>query len=92
MSWQPAPDSAAAAGVGVRGSQAAFRRHLDTTPLGHLRRVHLDHAHYDLAIADPAITTVGAVAARWGFANHSRFTAHYHAAYGVLPSTTLRSR
>ncbi|MEU7875843.1 hypothetical protein [Dactylosporangium sp. NPDC049140] len=26
------------------------------------------------------------MAARWGFANHSRFTAIYRAAYGVTPS------
>ncbi len=31
-----------------------------------------------------------AVAARWGF-TPSRFTEHYRAAYGVLPSHTLRT-
>ncbi|WP_433222514.1 helix-turn-helix transcriptional regulator [Dactylosporangium sp. CS-047395] len=83
-------DVAVAAHVTVRALQLAFRRHLDTTPTAYLRRVRLEHAHRDLAAADPASTTVTAVAARWGFANHSRFTANYRAAYGLPPSRTLR--
>jgi AraC-like DNA-binding protein len=85
-------DVADAAHVTIRTLQLAFRRHLDTTPAAYLRRVRLEHAHRDLLDADPATTTVGAVAARWGFASHSRFTAHYHAAYGQAPSETLRHR
>ncbi|GAA3455470.1 AraC family transcriptional regulator [Dactylosporangium matsuzakiense] len=85
-------DVAAAAHVTIRTLQLAFRRHLDTTPGAYLRRVRLEHAHRDLLAGDPAHTTVGAVAARWGFASHSRFTAHYHAAYGQAPSETLRRR
>lgn len=81
---------AEAAHVSVRAVQLAFRRHLDTTPMAYLRRVRLDHAHRALIAADPEKTTVAAVAARWGFANHSRFTAIYRAAYGVLPSATLK--
>ncbi|WP_433087805.1 helix-turn-helix transcriptional regulator [Dactylosporangium sp. CA-052675] len=85
-------DVAAAAHVTIRTLQLAFRRHLDTTPGAYLRRVRLEHAHRDLLDADPPTTTVGAVAARWGFASHSRFTAHYHEVYGQLPSDTLRHR
>ncbi|WP_432993835.1 helix-turn-helix transcriptional regulator [Dactylosporangium sp. CA-233914] len=85
-------DVAEAAHVTIRTLQLAFRRHLDTTPGAYLRRVRLEHAHRDLLEADPATTTVSAVAARWGFASHSRFTAHYHAAYGQAPSETLRRR
>jgi AraC-like DNA-binding protein len=80
-----------AAHVTVRALQLAFRRHLDTTPMAYLRRARLDHAHHDLRAADPARDSVGAIAARWGFVNHSRFTASYRAAYGVTPSQTLRS-
>ncbi|QFZ20025.1 AraC family transcriptional regulator [Saccharothrix syringae] len=83
-------DIAAAARVGVRAVQLAFRRHLDTTPMTYLQGIRLDHAHRDLLAADPARTTVSRIAARWGFANHGRFTAAYRAAYGVLPSSTLR--
>lgn len=81
---------AEAAHVSVRAVQLAFRRHLDTTPMAYLRRVRLDHAHRTLVEADFRTTTVAAVAARWGFANHSRFTAVYRTAYGVLPSDTLK--
>jgi len=84
-------DVAGAAHVTIRTLQLAFRRHLDTTPGAYLRRVRLEHAHRDLLSGDPATTTVGAVAARWGFASHSRFTAHYHAVYGQPPSDTLRT-
>jgi AraC-like DNA-binding protein len=85
-------DVAGACHVTIRTLQLAFRRHLDTTPSAYLRRVRLEHAHRDLVAAPPASTTVGAVAARWGFTNHSQFTAHYHAAYGLPPSRTLRCR
>ena len=70
--------------------QLAFRRHLDTTPLGYLRRVRLDYAHRQLAAADPRYESVTAVAYRWGFSS-SRFAAYYRQAYGVLPSQTLRN-
>ena len=83
---------AEAARLGVRGLQLAFRRHLGTTPTALLRRVRLENAHRQLLAADPATTTVSAVAMQWGFASHSTFTAHYRAAYGVLPSVTLRRR
>ncbi|WP_433296044.1 helix-turn-helix domain-containing protein [Actinoplanes sp. CA-030573] len=85
-----AADIAAAAHVTIRTIQVAFRRHLDTTPTAHLRRVRLHHAHRDLQAADPTTTTVFAVASRWGFPNHSRFTASYHQTYGTTPSQTLR--
>ena len=81
---------AAAAGVTVRAVQLAFRRHLDTTPLGYLRRVRLDYAYQQLAAADPQHESVTAVAYRWGFSS-SRFAAYYRQAYGVLPSQTLRN-
>jgi transcriptional regulator GlxA family with amidase domain len=84
-------DIARAAYVTPRALQLAFRRHLDITPLGYLRRVRLDHAHRDLAQASPGDgTTVTTVSYRWGFATPSRFAATYRAAYGIPPSDTLR--
>ncbi|GGQ70152.1 AraC family transcriptional regulator [Couchioplanes azureus] len=83
-------DIAAAAGVSVRALQAGFRRHLDITPLGYLRRVRLDRAHRDLQAADPtAGATVAAIARRWGFADLSRFAADYRRTFGRLPRHTL---
>ncbi|MGX1804543.1 AraC family transcriptional regulator [Nocardia sp. NPDC055321] len=83
---------AAEARVTPRALQAGFRRHFDTTPLGYLRRVRLEHAHRDLRAADPTLgATVETIAARWGFPHPSRFAAQYKRAFGVLPSHTLRS-
>jgi AraC-like DNA-binding protein len=83
---------AAAAGVGARALQSSFRRHLDTTPLGYLRRVRLERVHRDLQAADPSGgATVRAAAQRWGFANPSRFAADYREAFGQAPSRTLRT-
>jgi AraC-like DNA-binding protein len=85
-----ADDIAAAAHVSMRAVQLAFRRHLGTTPMSYLRRVRLERAHRELLAADPARTTVTAVASRWGFASPSRFTAYYRASFGALPSQTLQ--
>jgi AraC-like DNA-binding protein len=43
---------ARAARLSPRGLQAAFRRHLDTTPLGYLRSVRMEWAHRELQSAD----------------------------------------
>lgn len=83
---------ATAAGVTGRALQYAFRRYFGTTPTGYLRRVRLERAHAELADADPASgLTVSAVARRWGWASHSRFTVAYQQRFGVLPSHTLRT-
>ncbi|MGY1701696.1 helix-turn-helix transcriptional regulator [Geodermatophilus sp. SYSU D00766] len=84
-------DIARAAHVTPRAVQLAFRRHRNTTPTAYLRRVRLAQAHRQLRDATPGDgVTVTAVAARWGF-TPSRFTERYRAAYGVLPSSTLRT-
>lgn len=83
---------AAAARVGERALQVAFRKQQDTTPLGYLRHVRLDRAHRDLVAADPARgDTVQQIAARWGYSNPGRFSSLYLAAYGHSPKFTLRS-
>jgi len=82
-------DVAAAAGVGVRSLQMAFRRFRDGTPMGFLRRARLERAHADLQAARPG-TTVTDVATRWGFAHFGRFAQAYRARYGQSPSRTLQ--
>ncbi|MFE6847342.1 helix-turn-helix domain-containing protein [Streptomyces sp. NPDC057686] len=82
-------EMAAAAGVTPRALQYAFRRHLGTTPTAYLRRVRLALAHADLLAADPSRDTVTAIAHRWGFHHHGRFSALYRAAYGGPPRRTL---
>ncbi|BCJ48368.1 hypothetical protein GCM10010168_77060 [Actinoplanes ianthinogenes] len=83
---------AASAGLSARALQAGFRRHYDTTPTGYLLKVRLEHAHRDLQAADPTTgATVAGIARRWGFPDHSRFTAAYRKTYGQTPSHTLRT-
>jgi AraC-like DNA-binding protein len=86
-----ASDIAGAAHVSTRAVQLAFRRHIDTTPMAYLRRVRLRHAHDQLMAATSQDgLTVTDVAMQWGFANPSRFSQYYRAAYGRPPSWTLR--
>lgn len=81
---------AEAIGVSVRSLQQGFRAHLDTTPLGYLRRVRLARARSDLLAASPHDgSSVTTIALRWGFTHLSRFAQTYQAAYGELPSNTL---
>ncbi len=83
---------AAAAGVGVRALQEAFRRHLETTPSAYLRTLRLDHARKDLEAGGPGNTSVTDVALRWGFVHLSRFAADYRKAFDEYPRDTLRRR
>lgn len=81
---------AAAAGLSVRGTQAAFRRHLDTTPLEHLRRTRLARVHRVLQEATRGDgVTVAATAAEWGFLHPGRFSQWYRRSYGCSPQQTL---
>ncbi|WP_211298612.1 helix-turn-helix transcriptional regulator [Kineococcus rhizosphaerae] len=85
-------DIAAAAGVGARALQLAFRTHLGVTPTAYLRRVRLENAHRELQAADPTgRATVAAIAARWGFVRPDRFARAYREAFGVAPSLSLRT-
>jgi AraC-like DNA-binding protein len=85
-------DIAVAARLSPRGLQAAFRRHLDTTPLAYLRGVRMERAHRDLQRAGPGDgVSVAALAAKWGFTHLGRFAIEYRRQFGVYPSYTLRS-
>ncbi|MVU83041.1 helix-turn-helix domain-containing protein [Nocardia sp. ET3-3] len=82
---------AAACFVTVRSLQLAFRRHLDTTPTGRLRRMRLHAAREELRALSPGDGhTVTSTAQRWGFAHPGRFAIEYRRAYGQSPSATLR--
>ena len=80
---------AAAAGIGPRGLQAAFRRHRDTTPAAYVSRVRLDRAHRELVDSDPADRdSVPAAAARWGFPRPSALVTAHQQVYGCPPGQT----
>ena len=85
-------DIARDAGLSTRALQVAFRRHHDVTPMAFLREVRLRRAHEELSAADPEVTTVAAVAAKWGFFNPGRFASEFRAAFGQYPKYTLAAR
>lgn len=81
---------ARSARLSPRGLQAAFHKHLDTSPAAYLRKVRLAHAHRELQEADPRSGRgVAEIAARWGFLHPGRFAAAYREQFGVPPSHTL---
>lgn len=83
-------DIAHAAGLSPRALQAAFRRHLDTTPLAYLRQVRMDYAHRDLQASRPGDgQSVATIAQRWGFAHLGRFASSHRDRYGVLPRQVM---
>jgi AraC-like DNA-binding protein len=65
---------------------------MQSSPTEYVRHVRLRYAHRELLVADPATTTVEAVAHRWGFTHRGRFAAQYRDRYGVRPAGTLRRR
>ncbi len=81
---------AEAAGLTLRGLQQAFRRRLGLTPTAYLRQVRLDRARDELLALTPHETTVGSVAATWGFTHFGRFSVAYRARFGESPRDTLR--
>ncbi|PCN48764.1 hypothetical protein Csp2054_04055 [Curtobacterium sp. 'Ferrero'] len=85
-------DIAAAARMSSRGLQQAFVRADLPSPMTALRETRLRLVRDALRHADPATTTVGAVAVAWGFGHLGRFAGYYEQAFGELPSVTLRER
>jgi transcriptional regulator GlxA family with amidase domain len=82
---------AGAGRLSPRALQAAFRKHLGTTPLGYLRATRMGRVHADLQSARPGDgQTVSTIANRWGFSQLSRFAHDYKDRYGVSPRETLR--
>ena len=75
--------------LSVRALQAGFKRELGTAPMAYLRLVRLRRAHAALRDANPAETTVQAVAMGLGLLHQGRFAVNYREAFGESPSETL---
>jgi transcriptional regulator GlxA family with amidase domain len=73
--------------VSTRTLQYAFRRQLGCTPSDYLRRIRLDLARQ--ALREGSATSVGDVAARFGFHNPGRFAAEYRGLFDENPRQTL---
>ena len=84
-------EAAAAAGFTPRGLQQAFQRRLGITPTTYLRRIRLDRVRDELRAFGPHETSVGAVAAEWGFTHLGRFAVEYRLRFGESPRDTLRA-
>lgn len=76
--------------VSARALQTAFRRELGCSPMEYVRRVRLDRARAELLNPTEGVTTIGDVAATWGFYNPGRFSLLYKQQFGEQPSQTLR--
>lgn len=83
-------DVAEAVGVSVRSLQEGFRRETGSSPISYLQEHRLAAVRAALISADPARTTVTAVAVTHGFPHLGRFAVSYRKAYGEAPSETLR--
>lgn len=77
--------------LSARALQDGFARTVEMSPMQYLRRVRMSRARDELVLRTPEETTVGDVAARWGFLHHGRFAAAYRARFGETPAQTLRS-
>lgn len=80
---------AAAAGLGRRALQRAFRKALDASPRAVLTDLRLDRARSRLLTPAPDLTVAG-VARASGFARPGRFAAAYRRRFGETAAATLR--
>jgi AraC-like DNA-binding protein len=82
-------DVAAELGVSVRSLQTGFRHWRSTTPNAFLRQIRLQLVRDQLrrSCGEGNVTSV---ALRYGFSHLGRFSAYYRAAFGEVPSVTLR--
>ncbi|RZL87252.1 MAG: helix-turn-helix domain-containing protein [Variovorax sp.] len=80
------PELCAAVGASRRTLQYAFEDILHVSPTTYLRAMRLNRVRAELLTRPD--TSVGDVAARWGFWHLSRFAADYRRLFGELPSAT----
>jgi len=83
-------DLASAAGVSERTLRAAFQEYFGMGPARFLKLRTLNLVRDALRNSDPALTTVTAVATRFGDWELGRFAHDYQLLFGELPSETLR--
>lgn len=87
-----AEDLARHAHLSLRSLYLLFEKNARTTPKNFIRQKKLEQVHATLT--DPAnkVANVTAVALDFGFTHLGRFSESYKAAFGVLPSESLRER
>lgn len=86
-------DVAAAVQLSPRSLQKRFQAEIGQSPGTFLRAVRLEGVRRDLQEASgaPDRRTIAEIAERWQFSNAGRMAAAFRAAYGIAPSSALRS-
>lgn len=85
-------DLCLALNISRRTLQYSFESVLDINPLAYLRAIRLNRVRRAIREHEGvAPMTLADIAARWGFWHLSKFSAHYKAMFGELPSQTLRN-
>lgn len=86
-------DVAAAVQLSPRSLQKRFQAEIGQSPGAFLRAVRLEGVRRDLQAASGATDrrTIAEIAERWQFSNAGRMAAAFRAAYGIAPSSALRS-
>jgi AraC family ethanolamine operon transcriptional activator len=77
--------------VGRRSLLQGFREHLGMGPMAYLKIRRLHGVRQALLAADPQATTIGELAAAWGFMNAGHFARDYRTLFGEHPRTSLRA-
>lgn len=75
--------------ISWRALDQGFWELYGVSPKTYLRISRLHHVKRQLAVADPALTNVTAVAVSWGFFQLGRFAVEYRRLFGEKPSDTL---
>ncbi len=77
------------ASISERSLRNAFNSIVRTSPNAYLKVVRLNRVYAHLSQSDPNLTSVKAVAIRWGFNHLGNFARDYKQFFGELPSETL---
>jgi len=85
-------DLAKVARMSLRSLYLLFERHVKTTPKCYIKQRKLEKVHAILTDSSFAVPNVTAVALDYGFTHLGRFSECYKAAFGVLPSDSLKRR
>lgn len=78
--------------LSLRSLYLLFERHARTTPKCYIKQRKLERVHAELTDPSFAAPNVTAVAMDYGFTHLGRFAESYRAAFGMLPSDSLRRR
>lgn len=78
--------------ISLRSLYTLFEKHAGTAPKSFIRQKKLEHIYYTLMNPTTHISNVTAIAIDYGFTHLGRFSEFYKAAFGILPSESLKAR